>query len=239
MTSWALAMATIVSACENSSRSSRCGVTNVCRVWGRSSLLTTSAYTWCSNYLDDRWRESGSESRFASGYTRWYTIAMQPPHSSIFYLWWSVPHPSSLTLLLNLYLVLSLSFSVSLKVWYANLVTALPKIDMDSVPDNDELAMRAELLLVRMCGVLPPRDQVNPILDRLFEGLRRSSVRNFLSCYTFGFNVRYSHGGYDSKFCLCCKVQYWLFLALFILSATQYSTSAKCPLSRTPRSSKF
>jgi proteasome activator subunit 4 len=26
-----------------------------------------------------------------------------------------------------------------------------------------------------MCGVLPPREQVNPILDRLFEGLRRST----------------------------------------------------------------
>ncbi|KAL1720654.1 hypothetical protein EV715DRAFT_249853, partial [Schizophyllum commune] len=44
------------------------------------------------------------------------------------------------------------------------------------VPDNDELAQRANLLLVRMCGVTPPASLVNPILDAIFDAIQNSPV---------------------------------------------------------------
>jgi proteasome activator subunit 4 len=42
------------------------------------------------------------------------------------------------------------------------------------VNDNDELASRASVLLVRMCGVTPPRVMVNPILEAIFEAIQSS-----------------------------------------------------------------
>ncbi|KAK0473258.1 hypothetical protein IW261DRAFT_1553160 [Armillaria novae-zelandiae] len=42
------------------------------------------------------------------------------------------------------------------------------------VNDNDELANRAHVLLVRMCGVTPPRALINPILDAIFEAIKKS-----------------------------------------------------------------
>ena len=45
-----------------------------------------------------------------------------------------------------------------------------------TVPDNDELAQRANLLLVRMCGVTPPASLVNPILDAIFDAIQNSPV---------------------------------------------------------------
>ncbi|KAK0456353.1 hypothetical protein EV421DRAFT_1699087 [Armillaria borealis] len=42
------------------------------------------------------------------------------------------------------------------------------------VNDNDELANRAHVLLVRMCGVTPPRALINPILDAIFEAIQAS-----------------------------------------------------------------
>lgn len=46
-----------------------------------------------------------------------------------------------------------------------------------TVSDNDELVNRANLLLVRMCGVSPPRSLVNPLLDAIFEAIQTSPVR--------------------------------------------------------------
>ncbi|KAF7437108.1 hypothetical protein PC9H_003942 [Pleurotus ostreatus] len=40
--------------------------------------------------------------------------------------------------------------------------------------DNDELASRAGMLLVRMCGVTPPRPLINPILDAMFDAIQTS-----------------------------------------------------------------
>ncbi|KAK1232607.1 Proteasome activator BLM10 [Marasmius sp. AFHP31] len=40
--------------------------------------------------------------------------------------------------------------------------------------DNDDLASRAKLLLVRMCGVSPPRPLINPILDAIFDAIQNS-----------------------------------------------------------------
>ncbi|KAJ3990413.1 hypothetical protein F5890DRAFT_1398687 [Lentinula detonsa] len=42
------------------------------------------------------------------------------------------------------------------------------------VNDNSELANRANILLVRMCGVSPPRPLINPLLDAIFEAIQSS-----------------------------------------------------------------
>ncbi|KAF9036519.1 hypothetical protein BDZ89DRAFT_1100671 [Hymenopellis radicata] len=45
---------------------------------------------------------------------------------------------------------------------------------LTEVNDNDELANIANLLLVRMCGVTPPRALINPLLDAIFDAIRTS-----------------------------------------------------------------
>lgn len=42
--------------------------------------------------------------------------------------------------------------------------------------DNEELANRAQLVLVRMCGVTPPAALVNPLIDGMFIAIRNASV---------------------------------------------------------------
>ncbi|KAI5124439.1 hypothetical protein M0805_008323 [Coniferiporia weirii] len=42
------------------------------------------------------------------------------------------------------------------------------------VNDNDDLSRRASNLLVRMCGVVPPRPLVNPLIDAVFDTIRTS-----------------------------------------------------------------
>jgi hypothetical protein len=44
------------------------------------------------------------------------------------------------------------------------------------VNDNDELLSRARLLLVRMCGVTPPRPLIGPILNAIFDTILNSPV---------------------------------------------------------------
>ena len=46
-----------------------------------------------------------------------------------------------------------------------------------SVSDNDELLSRARMLLVRMCGVTPPRPLIGPILNAIFDTILKSPVR--------------------------------------------------------------
>jgi proteasome activator subunit 4 len=43
-----------------------------------------------------------------------------------------------------------------------------------TVSDNDDLAWRASVLLVRMCGVTPPRCLIDPIFDVIFDTIRQS-----------------------------------------------------------------
>ncbi|EJD55475.1 hypothetical protein AURDEDRAFT_109790 [Auricularia subglabra TFB-10046 SS5] len=43
------------------------------------------------------------------------------------------------------------------------------------VNDNDELAARASLVLVRMCGVTPPTALVNPLIDAMFDAIRKAA----------------------------------------------------------------
>ncbi|KAI0757264.1 hypothetical protein C8Q80DRAFT_1132754 [Daedaleopsis nitida] len=40
------------------------------------------------------------------------------------------------------------------------------------VNDNDELAYRSKLLMVRMCGIIIPRQFINPLLDELFNAIQ-------------------------------------------------------------------
>ena len=57
---------------------------------------------------------------------------------------------------------------------------------MRTVNDNDELAYRAKLLMVRMCGVIIPRQFINPILDELFSAIQTfpvSATRMRLAIY--------------------------------------------------------
>ena len=47
---------------------------------------------------------------------------------------------------------------------------------MPVVNDNDELAYRSKLLMVRMCGVIIPRQFINPLLDELFNAIQTFPV---------------------------------------------------------------
>ncbi|KAI0336090.1 hypothetical protein GY45DRAFT_1316150 [Cubamyces sp. BRFM 1775] len=44
-------------------------------------------------------------------------------------------------------------------------------IRFTEVNDNDELAYRSKLLMVRMCGVIIPRQFINPLLDEIFNAI--------------------------------------------------------------------
>jgi len=44
------------------------------------------------------------------------------------------------------------------------------------VNDNDELALDASVLLVKMCGVTPPRSLIDPILNAMFEAIQQAPV---------------------------------------------------------------
>ncbi|KAL5535214.1 BLM3_1 [Sanghuangporus sanghuang] len=42
------------------------------------------------------------------------------------------------------------------------------------VNDNDDLSRRANNLLVRMCGVVPPRQLIDPLIDTIFDAIKTS-----------------------------------------------------------------
>ena len=44
------------------------------------------------------------------------------------------------------------------------------------VKDNNDLQERANILLVRMCGVIPPRSLIDPIIDAIFDAIKTSPV---------------------------------------------------------------
>jgi hypothetical protein len=70
------------------------------------------------------------------------------------------------------------------------------------VNDNDDLSARASLLLVRMCGVTPPRTLINPLLDAIFEAIQMSPARiSHVQLYDLP-NIHCSHGGSGLKLCL-------------------------------------
>jgi proteasome activator subunit 4 len=50
------------------------------------------------------------------------------------------------------------------------------RFDRFAVHDNDELSLRADMLLVRMCGVVPPSRLIEPFLIRIFEAIQSSTV---------------------------------------------------------------
>jgi hypothetical protein len=53
-------------------------------------------------------------------------------------------------------------------------------IDVKNAPlvhDNEELVRHANVLLVRMCGVVPPRSMIGPLLSAIFSAIQTSPVR--------------------------------------------------------------
>lgn len=46
------------------------------------------------------------------------------------------------------------------------------------VHDNEELVRHANVLLVRMCGVVPPRSMIGPLLSAIFSAIQTSPVRH-------------------------------------------------------------
>ena len=56
-----------------------------------------------------------------------------------------------------------------------------PSDNTHLVGDNDDLVARTDLLLSRMCGVSPPRELINPLLDSVFNAIKHSSVRPVLN----------------------------------------------------------
>lgn len=51
----------------------------------------------------------------------------------------------------------------------------LPEIfRFTEISDNEELARRASVLLFRMCGVIPPRPLISPLLDAIFAAIQNS-----------------------------------------------------------------
>jgi proteasome activator subunit 4 len=75
-----------------------------------------------------------------------------------------------------LYLCHSLSYFVLPKVFHTYFVWHGLNLS-SSVNDNDELLSRARMLLVRMCGVTPPRPLIGPILTAIFDTILGSPVR--------------------------------------------------------------
>ena len=67
------------------------------------------------------------------------------------------------------------NFFASLKVFYIFLTAT--GLTSESVNDNDELLSRARMLLVRMCGVTPPRPLIGSILKVIFDTILNSPVR--------------------------------------------------------------
>ena len=75
----------------------------------------------------------------------------------------------------------SLRFSVSQKVQIIQPNYQLVFELRFLVNDNNELAGRADLLLVRMCGATPPRSLIPPMLDSIFRAIQTSPV-GFSDC---------------------------------------------------------
>lgn len=61
-----------------------------------------------------------------------------------------------------------------------------------TVNDNEDLARRANVLLVRMCGVTPPRSLISPLLNAIFVAIQKSPVCLIRSFYIL------SHKNFDS-----------------------------------------
>ncbi|EMD41658.1 hypothetical protein CERSUDRAFT_110231 [Gelatoporia subvermispora B] len=58
---------------------------------------------------------------------------------------------------------------------YDYILPLLPELfRFTELNDNDDLSYRANLLLVRMCGVITPRHAVSPLLDEIFKAIQKS-----------------------------------------------------------------
>lgn len=78
------------------------------------------------------------------------------------------------------------------------------------VHDNNELVTRAKTLLVRMCGVTPPRPLIGPILKALFSAIQNSPVRPFSAFHGYlsaADSKRISRGEFGCRPFLLSKVR--------------------------------
>lgn len=50
--------------------------------------------------------------------------------------------------------------------------------------DNEELARRANLLLVQMCGVAPPHSMIGQLLSAIFSAIQKAPVRHLIYIVT-------------------------------------------------------
>ena len=76
-----------------------------------------------------------------------------------------------------------------------------------SVNDNDELLARARMLLVRMCGVTPPRPLIGPILNSIFDTILNSPVRRSWLTFEDCAYFIYSRGRSEYRLCPWFKVR--------------------------------
>lgn len=126
---------------------------------GSSSVRTESAFS------------------FAGGYSRAFMIPSLYPHLITSYpLWCVLLHMGFLISVLTS-LFDSLNYSVSPRVCsYRHFDNDRDTDNELIVNDNDDLAHRAKVLLNRMCGIIPPRPLINPVLDAMFNAIQASPV---------------------------------------------------------------
>lgn len=99
----------------------------------------------------------------------------QAPFLTISFPSWFVRLFEELCLLLTISFVIhSLSCSASPKVISLSIPYTYNNSTITVVNDNDDLSKRASALLVRMCGVVPPRELIDPLIDAIFEAIRSS-----------------------------------------------------------------
>lgn len=99
----------------------------------------------------------------------------QAPFSTIYFPSWFVCLFGKLCPLLTIsFVILSLSCSASPKVISYFISYTHNNSTITVVNDNDDLSKRASALLVRMCGVVPPRELIDPLIDAIFEAIRSS-----------------------------------------------------------------
>lgn len=99
----------------------------------------------------------------------------QAPFLTISFPSWFVRLFEELCLLLMISFVIhSLSCSASPKVISLSIPYTYNNSTITVVNDNDDLSKRASALLVRMCGVVPPRELIDPLIDAIFEAIRSS-----------------------------------------------------------------
>lgn len=168
----------------NLSRSSPCGVRSVYLVLGLSSQLMTGSHHIFVHGSDGHHHLPRCSGRVGTTVCRWLFQTVHDT-SAISVFDYILPLMVSCLDLVILpaetdsVSYLSPNFSASPKVrpqyhFYLRFIFSPRNI---VVNDNNELVNRARTLLVRMCGVTPPRPLIGPILKAIFSAIQNSPVR--------------------------------------------------------------